>query len=115
MARPSLVDIDVTKTGWVADLNTNFEIILDGPFPIYLAADKATLDAITPGLYVNCFALVATDSRLYLSDGTSWNLYDTKLDFMANLNTGTATLNDIKTAYNDLIADMKAKGMMATS
>jgi hypothetical protein len=115
MARPEADELDVTKAGWVATLNSNFELVLDAPFPIYLAADKATLDAITPGLYVNCFALVATDSRLYISDGTSWNLYDAKLDFMANLNTGTATLNDIKTAYNDLIADMKAKGMMATS
>ena len=115
MSRPTITEMDVTKTGWVATLNTNFGKVLDAPFPIYLAADKATLDAITPALYVNCIAIVATDSRIYISDGSSWNLYDSKLDFVANLNPGSATLNDIKDAYNALIADMKAKGMMATS
>ena len=115
MARPSTTAMDVTKTGWVATLNTNFAMVLDTPFPMYLATDKATLDAITPGLYENCFALVATDSRLYISDGSTWELYDAKLDYIADMNPGVSTITDIKNAYNALLADMKSKGMMATS
>ncbi len=115
MTRPTISDMDVTKTGWVDTINANFAKIFDAPFPVYLATDKATLDAINPGLYVNCIAIVATDSRLYLSDGTSWNLYDTKLDFVVDLVPGSATLADIKNAYNALLADMQSKGMMSTT
>lgn len=115
MTRPTIADMDVTKTGWVATLNANTSKVLDTPFPIFLPADKATLDAITPALYVGCFAIVATDSRLYISDGSSWILYDAKLDFVTDLIPGTATITDIKNAYNTLLADMKSKGMMATS
>lgn len=107
--------MDVTKIGWVATLNANTSKVLDTPFPIFLPADKATLDAITPALYVGCFAIVATDSRLYISDGSSWILYDAKLVFVADLVPGSATITDIKNAYNALLADMKSKGMMATS
>ena len=114
MARPSISSMDVTKTGWVATLNSNFTKILGAPFPIYLATDKATLDAILPALYVKCFALVATDSRLYVSNGVTWDLYDAKLNFIADMNPGVSTISDIKTAYNNLLADMKSKNMMAT-
>ena len=107
--------MDVTKTGWVTTLNSNTTKILDTPFPIFLPADKATLDAITPALYTGCFAIVATDSRLYISDGSSWLLYDAKLDFIADMNPGVSTITDIKNAYNALLADMKSKNMMATS
>lgn len=115
MARPELTDMDVTETGWVDVLNSNFELVLDAPFPMYLAADKATLDAITPALYVNCLALVATDSRIYISNGSAWLLYDAKLDFVADLDTGTSTITDIKNAYNTLLADMVSKGMMSAA
>ena len=114
MARPNIADMDVTKTGWVTTLNSNTAKILDTPFPIFLPADKATLDAITPALYTGCFAIVATDSRLYISDGSSWLLYDAKLDFIADMNPGVSTITDIKNAYNALLADMKSKNMMAT-
>jgi len=114
MSRPSTTTMDVTKSGWVSTLNTNFAMALDTPFPIYLATNKATLDAITPALYVNCFAIVATDSRLYKSNGSSWNLYDAKLDYIADMVPGTSTIADIKNAYNLLLADMQTKGLMAT-
>ena len=113
MARPTISAMDVTKTGWVATLNSNFAKVLDTPFPIYLSTDKATLDTINPALYVNCFAIVATDSRLYFSDGSTWELYDAKLDFIADMNPGVSTITDIKNAYNALLADMQSKGMMA--
>ncbi len=115
MARPTITEMDVTKTGWVATLNSNFAKILDTPFPIYLAPDKATLDTINPALYINCYALIATDSRLYISDGSTWELYDAKLVFIADMNPGVSTITDIKNAYNALLADMKSKGMMAVA
>ena len=107
--------MNITKTGWVSTLNSNFAKILDTPFPIYLAADKATLDAITPALYLDCFAIVATDSRLYKSDGSAWTLYDAKLDFIVDMNPGVSTITDIKNAYNGLLSNMKSIGMMATT
>lgn len=113
MARPSTADIDVTTTGWVANLNSNFQKMLDTPFPIYLATDMSALNANNAALYNNCFALLQTDSRLYISNGTSWDLYDTKLDFIADLVPGSATIADIKNAYNSLLSDMQTKGMMA--
>ncbi len=115
MGRPTIDAIDFTKAGWVADLNDAFVKIFEAPFPIYLAADKATLDAIAPALYVNCHAIVATDSRIYISNGTIWSLYDSILDNIADMNPGVSTITDIKNAYNALLADMKTKGMMATS
>jgi hypothetical protein len=115
MARPNTADIDATKTGWVATLNSNFEKVLDTPFPIYLAADLTALNANNASLYDNCFAILQTDSRLYISNGSFWILYDAKLDYIADLVPGVATVADIKNTYNSLIADMKAKGMMAIS
>lgn len=115
MTRPTIADMDVTKTGWVATLNSNVAKILDTPFPIFLPANKAALDAITPALYVGCFAIVATDSRLYFSDGSTWELYDAKLNFVTDLVPGSATIEDIKNAYNALLADMISKNMMAST
>lgn len=115
MSRPEIAEMCVTKSGWVTTLNSNFTKILDTPFPIYLAADTNALDDNNPALYVNCFAVVATDSRLYTSDGSSWNLYDIVLDFIADMNPGVSTIEDIKNTYNSLLADMQNKGMMATS
>jgi hypothetical protein len=113
MSRPSLVAVDPTSSGWVSRLNANFAKLLDTPFPIYLAANSTALDVNNAGLYVNCLAVVETNHRIYRSNGTSWELYDKKLTHIANLNTGTATITDIKNAYNALLADMVAKGFMA--
>lgn len=115
MARPTIAEMDVTKPGWVATLNSNTAKILDTPFPIFLPANKTALDAITPALYTGCFAVVAADSRLYISDGSAWILYDALLDFIADMNPGVSTITDIKNAYNGLLADMKSKGMMAVA
>lgn len=114
MTRPTIDAIDFTKSGWAALLNSAFAKVFDGPFPVYLATDKATLDAISPALYVNCMAIVATDSRIYTSNGTIWSLYDSILDNIADMNPGVSTIADIKDAYNALLADMQSKGMMAT-
>jgi len=115
MTRPIIADMDVTQAGWVTTLNSNMAKILDTPFPIFLPADKATLDAIAPALYVGCFAIVETDSRIYISDGTTWNLYEAKLDFVADMVPGVSTIADIKNAYNAILADMISKGMMSAT
>lgn len=115
MGRPTIVPIDLTKTGWVGDLNDSFEKIFDAPFPIFLAANKGILDAIAPALYENCFAIVAIDRRIYISNGTIWSLYDSKLDFITDMNPGVSTITQIKDAYNGLLSDMQAKGMMLLS
>ena len=113
MSRPALVPVDPKTAGWVSRLNANFAKLLDTPFPIYLAADSTALDANTAGLYTNCLAVLQTDYRIYRSNGTTWELYDAVLDYIADLDTGTATITTIKNAYNALLADMVAKGLMA--
>ncbi len=115
MSRPTIADMDVTKAGWLATLNSNFAIVIDTPIPLYLAADMTALDTNNPAKYTDCFAILQTDSRLYKSDGTSWLLYDAKLDFIADMNPGVSTIADIRTAYNALLADMKTKDMMFVS
>lgn len=115
MARPALVLIDAQNSGWVSRLNVNFQKLLDLPFPIFFPADLTELDTYYPGLYAGCLAVLQSDYKIYKSNGATWQLYDTKLSFIANLNTGSCTLADIKNTYNSLLSDMRSKGMMATS
>ena len=66
----------------------------------------------SPKLFKDC--LYSYGTGLALSDGTSWRYgVHAKLDIVDPLDTGTATLDDIKTAYNDLLADMRAKGWLS--
>jgi hypothetical protein len=63
--------------------------------------------------FQNCIGVY--EGILYWSDGVNWKQLDYgELDFVADLDTGTATLNDIKDAYNSLLADMQLKGWMST-
>lgn len=112
MARPSRTPINVVSTGWVSRLNSEFQKLLEAPFPIYMAADTTALTAKTAGLFTNCLAVVQTDHRIYRSNGSAWILYDKKLNFIAQLNPASATITDVKNAYNSLLADMQSKGMM---
>jgi hypothetical protein len=117
MSRPAPQDnpIDSTTTDWVSRLNENFSAIIDEPFPMALYADVSALGtAADPKLYKDCLALVGASGSayLYISDGTSWSEYRAQLTYIADLDTGTATLDDIKTAYNDLLADMQTKEWM---
>ena len=100
---------------WLNRLNENFSECIDEPFPTALYADATALTtAANPKLYKDCLALVGASgsTRLYISDGTTWNPYREQLIFIADLDTGTATLTDIKNAYNGLLSDMQAKGWM---
>lgn len=114
MARPAPHDnpLNSSSTGWVSRLNTNFEDCTDSPFPIGDYADTGTLtSSANPKLYKDCLALVG--GVLYRSNGTSWILHRTPLTFISDLDTGTATVADIVTAYNGLLADAVAKGWMS--
>ena len=112
MSRPILEALASSTSGWVDRLNANFSKCIDTPFPMGLFADTATLDAAyNAKKYKDCFALVS--SVLYISDGTSWVPYREPLDFVSDLDTGTATVADVKNAYNALSADLQLKGYMA--
>lgn len=115
MSRPVIVSIDTQSSGWVSRLNSNFQKTFDLPFPICFPADETALGTYHPGLYAGCLAVLQSDYRIYKSNGTAWQLYDIKLNYIANLNTGTCTLADVKNAYNSLLGDMRSKGMMAAS
>ncbi len=111
MSRPARIDTDSEATGWVANINDNFEALTEAPLPLALYASSGALtSARNPKLYKDCFAMVG--EVLYWSNGTTWNSYREQLDYMADLNPGTATLSDIVDAYNDLIDDMQDKGWM---
>lgn len=115
MTRPTQTLLNTSTTGWVARLNTMYQKIFDAPFPILQVADSTELNTFNPGLYASCLAIVQTDHRIYRSNGTAWVLYEPKLTFIADLDTGTSTITTIKNAFNGLLADMKTKGMMASS
>jgi hypothetical protein len=80
-----------------------------------LYADTTALtNAANPKLYKDCLALVGASGSavLYSSDGTTWSLFRSQLTFIADLNPSTATITDVKNAYNGLLADMQTKGWM---
>ncbi len=106
MSRPAYVPIDREVTGWVSQLNEAFASLLDAPFPpLQLTSLSALSSAFDPKLYKECFAL--SGNMIYISDGTVWKpLYDT-VPFIADLDSGTATLSDIVTAYNNLLAALR--------
>lgn len=105
--------IDMTDAAWYSKLNSNFEKLLDLPFPIKTYADVSALTtAKNPKLYKDTFALVG--GVIYTSDGTAWEVYRELLTYIADLNTGTATVADVKNAFNGLLADMRSKNWILT-
>lgn len=111
MSRPVQESTASSTSGWVARLNSNFAKLLDAPVPFAEFVDVPPLtSAYNPKLYKDCFAVIGT--VLYKSDGTTWLPYREKLSFIADLDTVTATVVDIRTAYNNLLSDMQGKGWM---
>ena len=79
----------------------------------YKSAAPTTGSSIDQDARLFDACLGVLDEVLYLSDGTNWNQLDFGLlNYIADLDTGTATLNDVKTAYNNLLADMQSKNWM---
>jgi hypothetical protein len=108
MSRPSTEALESDKANWVSRLNSNFEKLLDTPFPMALVADSATLAST-----YNAKLGAVGSAVLYKSDGAVWAEYKEQLTYIAPLDTGTATIPDIRTAYNGLLADLQAKGWMS--
>ena len=112
MSRPAREDIDRTTANWVQRFNNNMAKAVDAPAPFVIAADAPTLTALfNPKLYKDCIAVVG--SLLYKSDGTTWKTFREQLTYVADLDTGTATIEDVKNSHNSLLADMQSKGWMS--
>lgn len=75
MARPTLEEIDHGQASADATVNDNFAILVDGPIPIYQAADVATLLAVNAANYENCLAVTADTDELWQSNGSAWVHY----------------------------------------
>lgn len=114
MSRPTRTDINSSDSGWVTPLNSNSENLIDKPTPLVQYGTSSALDsAKDPRLNIDCLALVG--SEIYKSNGTSWERYRGQLTYIADLVPGVATISDIKTAYNGLLADMISKNWMSGS
>jgi len=71
MARPSISSIDNGVESWEADINDNFDILVDGPFPLKQYANSGAFPAAAS--YENCIAVAQDNDKIYISDGASWN------------------------------------------
>jgi hypothetical protein len=113
MARPTRNEIAAGEAGWDGEADNNFALLVDGPFPIYLAANTGALPAASG--YEACLALVGTsaNARLYISNGTSWVLYDPKSVYQAD--STAADVAALVADFNTLLTNLKNAGLMATS
>lgn len=104
--------ISMSDAAWYSKLNSNFSLLFQKPYPVKTYADVGTLTAAKPPtLYKHCLAVIG--SIIYISDGTSWVVFRPHLTYVADLDTGTATITDIKNAFNGLLADMRTKKWLA--
>ena len=109
---PHTRPINPTSADWLTRLNENFAECLEEPFPMAIYANTGLLPDAR--LFESCLVLVGASGsvRKYFSDGTTWLPYTETLTFIDDLVPGVATIVDIQTAYNDLLADMQSKGWM---
>jgi hypothetical protein len=107
MSRPIPENIDRSDPLWPDKVNGNFNKVFGQPFAMY----NGSLTGFNAAKYKNCLVLVG--GVLYISDGSAWVPYRAQLTNIASLNPATATLDDIKTAMNQLISDAISKGWMA--
>jgi hypothetical protein len=77
MARPTVTEIEHGQQSWDSDINDNFAILVDGPFPIYEAATVTALLATNPGGFERCLVVTTDTGELWISDGTDWRLFGT--------------------------------------
>lgn len=113
MARPTRNVIASGEAAWDGEVDSNFSIMTDTPFPLLLAANTGALPAASS--YDGCLALVGTtaSARLYISNGTSWVLYDAKSAYVAN--STAADVPTMATDLNTLLTALKNAGLMASS
>jgi len=113
MVRPTRRTISSGTAAWDADSDANFDIITGQPFPMYWVATTGELP--TASSYDDCLALVGTSgsARLYISNGSTWELYD---NVSAHVPDSTATTaSGMATDFNTLLAALIAAGIMAPS
>ena len=111
MARPQRNVIGSAEAAWDGEVDSNFSIITETPFPI---ASFATVGALpTASSYDDCLAHVQADDRLYISNGSSWILYDRKSALVADSTASDAT--QMATDFNLLLAALKTASLMASS
>ena len=91
---------------WPTKVNDNFDKVFGQPFAMY----TGSLAGFPAAKYENCLAM--SGGVIYISDGSTWEPYRSQLTNIASLNPATATLDNVKTAMNQLISDAVSKGWM---
>lgn len=111
MARPQRNVIASGEAAFDGEIDSNFSIATESPFPIVTTATTSTLASSFPAAnYDDCLALVEADSRLYISNGSAWVLYDRKSALVADSSAGDAT--QMATDFNTLLAALQASNLM---
>lgn len=110
MARPTRRVIASGIAAWDADSDSNFDKITGAPFPMFqVTAPDDETDLPAASSYQGCFALV--DSTLYISNGTTWEIYS---GVAANVADSTATdATQMATDFNTLLDALQTAGIMA--
>jgi hypothetical protein len=119
MARPSYSPVVpiASVEGWDAIIDTNFTdlstILFSQPIPLKEYALVASLP--TASNYTNCLAMVndpVAGYTLYFSDGVSWIPFGYQGVSVAD--SVAATVGDVVTDFNSLLASLRAAGIIAT-
>ncbi len=109
MARPGKLTIDATVQNWDAKLDSNSEVVFNGPLPIHEHVGDQTDIASTfpPASYDRCEVWVnhtVLGWSRYVSDGTNWIRVlqvGTIATIVALTDNTTGTANDVLQALTD--------------
>lgn len=113
MARPIMESVSMLDELWYEKMNRNFAKLFDAPLPFsLLTKDGAGKFEQDPRVKKGCVGVFGLG--LFISDGVEWTSTGREvLSYIADLNPATATVEDIKNAYNLLVNDLQVKGWMA--
>lgn len=85
MTRPSIVGINSGNQGWDGAMDDNFDVLAEGPLPIYESAAITSLTALETAFpaaaHDRCFAwinLTTYGYTLCYSNGAAWGTYGTE-------------------------------------
>ncbi len=82
MSRPTLATIGTGLATWDADVDNNFSLLTESPYPPAQYDNVGLLP--TASSYDDCFALVGTtNTRLYHSVSSAWVMYDREAAYVA--------------------------------
>ncbi len=114
MARPTRNVIASGEAAWDGETDSNFSLMTESPFPIITVADLATLTStFAAASYDDCLAITEDDSRLYISNGSTWELYDRKSALVAD--STAVDVTQMATDFNNLLGALQASSLMNTS